>query len=138
MPVSPALQGPLCEMSVNEKTVRGCIGSSGNVRVYVWIRYRSLVMEYGKPVFPGEWMIYTKALQLPYVKLLCDESHGYPNRGFGFFFFIRAFDQAYFNDLKKRNSNLSSQEILCVGKLESGFLFEEFFSVPRSFKHGVN
>ncbi len=30
-------------------------------------------------------MIYTKALQLPYVKLLCDESHGYPNRGFSFF-----------------------------------------------------
>ncbi len=35
-------------MSVNEKTVRGCICSSGNVRVYVWIRYRSLVMEYGE------------------------------------------------------------------------------------------
>jgi hypothetical protein len=40
----------------------------------------------GNPVFPGEWMIYTKALQLPYVKFLCDESHGYPNRGFGFGF----------------------------------------------------
>jgi hypothetical protein len=40
----------------------------------------------GKLVFPGEWLIYTKALQLPYVKLLCDESHGYPNRGFGFGF----------------------------------------------------
>jgi hypothetical protein len=40
----------------------------------------------GNPVFPEEWMIYTKALQLPYVKLLCDESHGYPNRGFGFGF----------------------------------------------------
>jgi hypothetical protein len=45
----------------------------------------------GNPVFPGEWMIYTKALQLPYVKLLCDESHGYPNRGFGFGFFIDFF-----------------------------------------------
>jgi hypothetical protein len=33
-------------------------------------------------------MIYTKALQLPYVKLLCDESHGYPNRGFGFAFIL--------------------------------------------------
>jgi hypothetical protein len=40
----------------------------------------------GKLVFPGEWMIYKKALQLPYVKLLCDENHGYPNRGFGFGF----------------------------------------------------
>ncbi len=40
-------------MSVNEKTVRGCIGSSGNVRVYVWIRYRSLVMEYGETCIPG-------------------------------------------------------------------------------------
>jgi hypothetical protein len=48
MPVSP-----LCEMSVNEKTVRGCIGSSGNVRVFVWLRYRSLVMEYGESCIPG-------------------------------------------------------------------------------------
>jgi hypothetical protein len=50
---SPPLQGPLCEMSVNEKTVRGCIGSSGNVRVYVWIRSISLVMEYGETCIPG-------------------------------------------------------------------------------------
>ncbi len=46
-------KGPLCEMSVNEKTVRGFIGSSGNVRVYVCIRYRSLVMEYGETCIPG-------------------------------------------------------------------------------------
>ncbi len=51
MPVSPALAG--CDESVNEKTVRGCIGSLGNVRVYVWIRYRSLVMEYGEPCIFG-------------------------------------------------------------------------------------
>jgi hypothetical protein len=34
MPISPALQGPLCDMSVNVKTDRGFIGSSGNVGVY--------------------------------------------------------------------------------------------------------
>ncbi len=39
--------------SQNEKTVRGCIGSSDNVRVYVWIKYRSLVMEYGETCIPG-------------------------------------------------------------------------------------
>ncbi len=74
-------------MSVNEKTVRGCIGSSGNVRVYVWIRYRSLVMEYGETCIPGRMDDLHKSLTVADVKLYCDESHGYPNRGFGFGFF---------------------------------------------------
>jgi hypothetical protein len=33
IPVSPGMQDPWCDESASVKTDRGCIGSSGNVRV---------------------------------------------------------------------------------------------------------
>jgi hypothetical protein len=69
-------------MSANEKTVRGCIGLSGNVGVYLWIRYRSLVMEYGETCIPGRMDNLPIILTVADMKLWCDASHGYPNRGF--------------------------------------------------------
>ncbi len=57
-------------------------------------------------------MIYTKALQLPYMKLLCDESHGYPNRGFGFFFF----------GVAKKNLSMG-HKLKILPKLEAYWLF---------------
>jgi hypothetical protein len=81
MLVSPDdVQGPWCdESAMNEKTVRGCIGSPGNVGVYLQIRYRSLVMEYGETCIPGRMENLHPILTVADVKFWCDESHGYPN-----------------------------------------------------------
>ncbi len=51
------------------KLIRGCIGSSGNVRVYVWISYRSLVMEYRETCIPGRMATLCKILTVIDVKL---------------------------------------------------------------------
>jgi hypothetical protein len=54
---------PMCETTANVKTDRGCIGSSGNVRVgRLAIGLSRWNME--KFVFPGEWRLYVKSLQL--------------------------------------------------------------------------
>ncbi len=50
-------------MSTNVKTDRGCIGSSGNVRKGRLDRGLSW-WNMGKLVFPGEWRLYVKSLQL--------------------------------------------------------------------------
>ncbi len=76
------VQGPSCDISANEKTVRRCI-PSGNVGVYLWIRYRSLVMEYGETCIPGRMYNLHPILTVADLKFWCDESHGYPNWDFG-------------------------------------------------------
>jgi hypothetical protein len=49
-------------------------------------------MEYGETCIPGRMDDLHKSLTVIDVKLSCDESHGYPNRGFGFlaFFFCES------------------------------------------------
>ncbi len=59
----PCQSFPWCEMSANVKTGRGCIDSSGNVRKGRLARRLSW-WNMGKLVFPGEWLIYVKSLQL--------------------------------------------------------------------------
>jgi hypothetical protein len=105
-PMHSALAGPFVWNVRKWENRSGCIGSSGNVRVYVWIRYRSLVMEYGEPCIPERMDdLHKKALQLPYVKLLCDESHGYPNWGFGFGFGFWCIFHSHWNFLRNEKNS---------------------------------
>ncbi len=113
MPVSP-----LCdEMSVNEKTVRGCIGSSGNVRVYGWIRYRSLVMQYGETCIAGRMDDLHKSLTvalreaLVWRKSWLPESRLWLFLGFNnctFFLLLQALDLIF--DLTKAWKGKSAQQ----------------------------
>jgi hypothetical protein len=58
---------------------RGCIGSSGNVRVgrlAIGLSWWNM----GKLVFPGEWRLYIKSLQLSMWSSFKVSCLGYPNR----------------------------------------------------------
>ncbi len=60
------------------KLIRGCIGSSGNVRVGRLARGLSW-WNVGKLVFPGEWRLYVKSLQLSMWSSFKASCLGYPN-----------------------------------------------------------
>jgi hypothetical protein len=66
------------EISVSVKTGRGCIGSSGNVRVGR-LAIGLLWWNMGKLVFLGEWRLYVKSLQLPIWSSFKASCLGYPN-----------------------------------------------------------
>jgi hypothetical protein len=81
------MQGPWCDESANVKTDRGCIGSSGNVRVgrlAIGLSWWNM----GKLVFPGEWRLYVKSLQLLMWSSFKVSCLGYPNRRFWYFFYF--------------------------------------------------
>ncbi len=60
------------------KLIRGCIGSSGNVRE---VRFAISLSWWnmGKLVFPGEWRLYVKSLQLQMWSSFKVSCLGYPN-----------------------------------------------------------
>jgi hypothetical protein len=60
------------------KLIRGCIGSSGNVRVGRLVRGLSW-WNMGKLVFSGEWRLYVKSLQLSMWSSFKVSCLGYPN-----------------------------------------------------------
>ncbi len=93
------------------KLIRGCIGSSGNVRVgRLAIGLSSWNM--GKFVFPGEWRLYIKSLQLSMWSSFKASCLGYPNHIHTYIYTIQFSSKLKTNLMKTQRGALLNTQIM--------------------------